>query len=258
MMKKYKQIVIGFILGALLFGGVPVMATVGMKSINAHFNNIKVIVNGKEIVTDKEPFIYEGYTYLPIRPVLEALGLNIDWNDYMKTIDISNPSEIDVVKSENKETEVNTTQRIQSFLEDNYSTLSTIIGDTKFTFDIDENKTTSFPWDYWIQVHYEYNFFEGAMWSTEYTEKQKSTLKSELKEHQENLGKALIKEFPDKKFSGGYYDSYYRYPNLKMDLQTFYYYSWINYEHPDFLTKDKYGETKPSTFRWHDLLDDEL
>lgn len=96
------------------------------------------------------------------------------------------------------------------------------------------------------------------MLNNKYTNYEKETLRQQLKEHQEKLAKDIISKMPDKKFYGGYYDSFYRYPNLQMDLQTTYYYSWTNYEVPDFLTKDKYGSAKASTFRWYDLIDDKL
>lgn len=87
MFKKYKQLVIGITLGALIFGGVSV-ATNGLKSIDVMYNNIKIAVDGKEVKTDSEPFIYEGRTYVPIRVVSEALGADIDWNDKTKTVEI--------------------------------------------------------------------------------------------------------------------------------------------------------------------------
>ncbi|MDD3267568.1 MAG: stalk domain-containing protein [Burkholderiales bacterium] len=357
MFKRYKQIIISFILGALIFGGLPVMASSGVKAINTYYNNIKIIVDDKEVATDDEPFIYNGKTYVPIRTISESLGLDVKWDNNSNSVQIFKPKimtvtpeislikysngdiylgktkngekhghgymlysfgaedianyendrasgygvtswadydgnniimvhylgddipqnadyiqiepngdilklikmkHADINKANNESEEITIENQIIGYLNENFSSLDTIIGLTNFNFDIDTNNTTSFPWDYWVQVRYEYNFFEGAMWSNKYTDKQKNTLKMELKEHQEKLAKALIKKFPDKKFYGGYYSSYYRYPNLKVDLQTTHYFSWINYESPDYLTKDKYNSTNPSEFRWYDLLDDKL
>ena len=86
----------------------------------------------------------------------------------------------------------------------------------------------------------------------------KETLKIQLKDFQEKTAGAIIERMPSKKFYGGYYRSYYKYPNLQMDLQAFRYYSWTNYDIPDFLVTDKYSVTEPSTFRWDDFIDDEL
>ena len=74
-----------------------------------------------------------------------------------------------------------------------------------------------------------------------------------------NIGETVIKKMPDKKFYGGYYDSWYRYPNLRVDLQTRRYYSWTNYDEPNILSnKSEYEQTKPSKFRWYDFIDDEF
>jgi hypothetical protein len=366
---KFKQLVIGMIIGALLFGCIPALGANGAKTISVLYNNIKITVDGKELKTNVEPFQYNGNTFVPIRVISEALGVNVNWNDKTKTIEIIKPNFIQLtptialIKDEaifgdyfylgevkngkrnghgyqlygggileysgewvddkrvgrgvsttlqdffykagttlvgnftndningpavmidannngynvtlkdgelqSNDTQLNTRQKqdsgkinsiseLKQYLQDNFSTLETIIGTTHFTFDIDENTTTIFPWDYWIKVRYEYAFFEGAMLSNKYTDKQKDTLRQQLKDHQEKLARAVISKMPDKKFYGGYYDSYYRYPNLKLDLQTTYYYSWTNYDEPEFTEKDKYSITKPSTFRWYNLIDDEL
>lgn len=42
---------------------------------------VTIIVNGKEIVSDVEPFIEDGRTMVPFRFVAEALGCNVMWDD---------------------------------------------------------------------------------------------------------------------------------------------------------------------------------
>jgi len=85
-------------------------------------------------------------------------------------------------------------------------------------------------------------------------------LRNELEAHQENLAKAVIAAMPNKKFYGGYYDSWYKYPNLRLDLQTRQYYSWENYDDVTYEVdlNDRYNAAKPSIFRWWSLIDDEL
>ena len=61
------------------------------------FSNIKIVVDGKELKTDKEPFIYEGTTYLPVRAVGEAVGKNVTWDAASKTVILG--------ETEQKETE---------------------------------------------------------------------------------------------------------------------------------------------------------
>lgn len=148
---------------------------------------------------------------------------------------------------------------IKAYLTNNYGTLNTNIGTTKFTFNIHENKSIYSAYDYWIQVKYEYEFFSGAVNSIDYSNEQKNKLRQELKEHQKNIGEALIELLPNKKLYGGYYDSWYRYPNLRIDLITRRYYSWTNYDEPEWgLNISDYEQTTPSHFRWYDLIDDKL
>lgn len=92
MLKKYKQLIVGIILGAIIFNVAPSMALSGLKTIDVMYNNIKIAVDGKEVETDSEPFIYEGRTYVPIRFVSEALGMEVNWNDKTKTVEITNTS----------------------------------------------------------------------------------------------------------------------------------------------------------------------
>lgn len=147
-----------------------------------------------------------------------------------------------------------TTFEIDKYLEKNFKTLETSIGTTEFEFSINENDRTYNPYDYRIQVGYEYDYFEGAMNSIEYTRDEKDQLERELKNHQKDIAEALIELLPDKKLYGGYYDSWYRYPNLRVDLQARRYYSWTNYD----VNADFYEDAKASYFRWYDLIDDEL
>ena len=72
-------------------------AKVANMDIPVMFNNIKIVVDGKELKTDKEPFIYEGTTYLPVRAVGEAVGKNVTWDAASKTVILG--------ETEQKETE---------------------------------------------------------------------------------------------------------------------------------------------------------
>lgn len=156
--------------------------------------------------------------------------------------------------ADNKELSI---PEIKAYLTSNYGILDTNIGATKFSFNICENESSNSPYDYWIQVKYDYNYFEGAINSNRYTNEQKNRLKQELKEHQRKLAEALIRLLPDKKLYGGYYDSFYTYPNLKVDLNIVRYYSWINYDDVGY-SINSYEVTKPSHFRWYTLIDRDL
>ncbi|MBH5319319.1 ankyrin repeat domain-containing protein [Paenibacillus sp. GSMTC-2017] len=148
-----------------------------------------------------------------------------------------------------------TKDELKEYLKNNFGELNTSLGTTKFTFDIYENNTVLFAYDYWIMVKYESSFFYDVKYSNKITSDVRAQVKQELKDHQERIGRAVVQAMPSKKFDGGYYDSWYRYPNIKVDLITRRYFSWNNYEGTII---SSYEETKPSSFKWETSIDDEL
>lgn len=88
-MKKRLQ---GFIAGIL--SGIIAAGTIGVFAytdyIEAVYNNIKIVVDGKEIHPNSEPFISNGTTYLPVRAVSEALGKEVTWDGPNYTVYIGN------------------------------------------------------------------------------------------------------------------------------------------------------------------------
>lgn len=71
-------------------------ATVGSRTAELWYNNIKITLNGKEIVpTDAngntiEPFTIDGTTYLPVRGIASALGMNVGWDGETNTVSLDN------------------------------------------------------------------------------------------------------------------------------------------------------------------------
>lgn len=95
-MKKRTK-VIGVVTGLALLVSMTAFATVGSRTAELVYNNIKVLINGKEITpTDAngnavEPFIIDGTTYLPVRGVASALGMNVGWDGTTNTVTLDNP-----------------------------------------------------------------------------------------------------------------------------------------------------------------------
>jgi len=85
----------GFIAGMLvmvLLSSITVLAAVRTETISVTFHDIRIVLDGN-VVTPKdaqghvvEPFIWEGTTYLPLRAVADALGLNVTWDGNTYTI----------------------------------------------------------------------------------------------------------------------------------------------------------------------------
>ena len=85
--QRMKDVCLGATVAALVMGAAPAAyAKVANMDIPVMFNNIKIVVYGTELKTDKEPFIYEGTTYLPVRAVGEAVGKNVTWDAASKTV----------------------------------------------------------------------------------------------------------------------------------------------------------------------------
>lgn len=82
---KKKAVVLG-LAGAMLLGTCSVSAANGTQNISATFRNIKIVVDGKQVSTSAEPFIYNGTTYLPIRAVGEAVGKEVTWDSATNTV----------------------------------------------------------------------------------------------------------------------------------------------------------------------------
>lgn len=94
-MKLKWKVVLSSVLVIGLLSAV-VFATTGTRTAELLYDNIKVSLNGTEIVPKDvngnaiEPFIIDGTTYLPVRGIASSLGLNVEWDDATNTVVLSN------------------------------------------------------------------------------------------------------------------------------------------------------------------------
>lgn len=76
------------------------LALTGSQPIQADFTDIKVMLDGSYLVlTDAngetvEPFAVAGTTYLPVRAVAGALGLNVEWQADTSTVALTSGGEV--------------------------------------------------------------------------------------------------------------------------------------------------------------------
>lgn len=77
MKKRLQGLVAGVLIGATVTGTGVFAYT---NYIEAVYKDIRIVVDGKEVHTDTEPFISEGTTYLPVRAVAEALDKPVYWD----------------------------------------------------------------------------------------------------------------------------------------------------------------------------------
>lgn len=137
MNKTFKGLVIGTIIGATLTTATIGFAENGVKGIEAYYKNIKVKINGVTKESEKEPFIVDGSTYVPLRFISEAFNKDVNWDGKTNTVLIT----------DKKETANNFTVKVNKTLEQNgiKLTLNTIVVDekgSKLNFTL-ENKTSN-------------------------------------------------------------------------------------------------------------------
>lgn len=86
-MNLKKNVMLLTVLSLSLGTTTSVFAYSGQKNISVAFNNIKLIVEGKEATSKNgEPFSYNGTTYVPIRTVGEALGKEVSWDSVTSSV----------------------------------------------------------------------------------------------------------------------------------------------------------------------------
>lgn len=90
---RLRDILFGMVIMALVMGlAVPALAAVANKTLEAHYMDIKLVVDGVPITPRNasgnvvEPFTVNGTTYLPVRAIGEALGKDVKWDGETKTV----------------------------------------------------------------------------------------------------------------------------------------------------------------------------
>lgn len=93
---KLRDYTIGAVVATTFLASTSVFGAPALKSIDAVFNNIKVVVDGITIQPKDsdgkpvEPFIVDGTTYLPLRAVATAFGKPVSWDQQTSTVIIGN------------------------------------------------------------------------------------------------------------------------------------------------------------------------
>lgn len=93
-MKKVRKVLCLMLAFALVLGvaTASVAATVTKKQLTAEYSGIQITLDGQKIEpkdangTTVEPFIVDGTTYLPVRALSNALGLDVSWDQATQTV----------------------------------------------------------------------------------------------------------------------------------------------------------------------------
>lgn len=99
MKRNWKSFLSGCLVTIVVVGLVgTAAATVGKRTVTVDYNDIKVTLDGKQVDlvnadgNPVEPFAINGTTYLPIRAVATALGLDVSWDSTTNTAVLSTQS----------------------------------------------------------------------------------------------------------------------------------------------------------------------
>lgn len=112
-MKKHRlhDFVLGMVIVALLVAlAVPALAVTGRKQMEVDNTDIHLHVDG--IPVSASPFASGGTTYLPVRAVGEALGMDVRWDGPTHTVYITDPTEPSTTNSNTSSTTVTGKQTI--------------------------------------------------------------------------------------------------------------------------------------------------
>ena len=96
-------VVLGILIGATMV--TTAVATTGRVQKMLDYTDIKIILDGEEVIPKDangkyvEPFAIEGTTYLPVRAISNALGLEVGWDQATKTVKLTTPQK-EVVSEE--------------------------------------------------------------------------------------------------------------------------------------------------------------
>lgn len=89
-MKKIKEFILGFLVGALLLTILPVYAAI--EEYKLYKADYKLILNNAEYNDPDYPILnYKGKTYVPLKTLIDAFDLNLD-TSFKNSIEVSKPS----------------------------------------------------------------------------------------------------------------------------------------------------------------------
>jgi len=87
-----KKVVIGFVIGFVTAMSLSVFAA-NTDIFQAQKATFDVFVNGEKFESKNPPLVVEGRTYLPLRATGEALGVEVEWNQDLKRVEIQKGKE---------------------------------------------------------------------------------------------------------------------------------------------------------------------
>jgi len=98
-----KKVVIGFVIGFVTAMSLSVFAA-NTDIFQAQKATFDVFVNGEKFESKNPTIVVEGRTYLPLKETGDALGVNVQWNNDLRRVDIEKEQESEVTPEMSKQT----------------------------------------------------------------------------------------------------------------------------------------------------------
>lgn len=98
-----KKVVIGFVIGFVTAMSLSVFAA-NTDIFQAQKATFDVFVNGEKFESKNPTIVVEGRTYLPLKETGDALGVNVQWNNDLRRVDIEKEQESEVTPEMPKQT----------------------------------------------------------------------------------------------------------------------------------------------------------
>lgn len=289
-MKNVRSFILGFLCAILIIALAAGVVAATFKDISIDIPELrlngKINLNSPNVKVDGKTIVFQGgsyqlangcnapsgliyvdstggrTTYLPIRKVSEAIGVSIDWDSSNNAVLITGggsstqPSE----KTESSQSKSNSTstydlttvQGLTDYINQEFGTMSTPLGDYTAKVSITENTSSVFPQDYEVRTECYFPWYD-LKYSIKYTDEQKADAISKLRSYQENVYNIVSQYLPGKKLMGGYYLGYYEYPSLKVGYESTKVFYWRNFT--DGITVS-YSDSYITYFHWYNAFDD--
>lgn len=146
---------------------------------------------------------------------------------------------------------------LESELNSQFSQIDIGIDIWQLKIEIDKNDSNFFSQDIWIQTSYSTSLFTpyDLKYSIDITNEQKNKAISALKDLQYEVYHYVHSKYQYLKIKGGFYNGFYKYPNLHVGYDAIRFCSWTNYGQDNCFTGayDHYGITD---FGWDTTCDD--
>ena len=165
MKKTLKGFVIGFIAATVLTGGLSLAA-----------QTVRIVLNGNELIpTDAngkrvDPLLVDGTTYLPVRAISSALGLEVAWDEETYTVSLTKPveeKEEEVEEEPAEEVKEEPEQQENVFEGIAQVTTNNIDKETSKLWDKEKNKTYTVDGVYMLGEWGNYKIVDGELVSFE-------------------------------------------------------------------------------------------